>query len=173
MKNSISILIPLLFLTGCAGPPKSGIERAKKKGIPLVVSRIEVKRPNSAGGVGVKISFTNTSNRTLKYVLFSVEPYNRVGDIAPSEIGGKTSVNLQSIGPIKPDEFQGDYHTGFIIMSGGGWSNVWYNHSIYCINLTRIDVTYMDGRTSSFDKTSLHEIMGPSVNKYVCRDQSW
>ncbi|HIF93546.1 MAG TPA: hypothetical protein EYQ60_10545 [Myxococcales bacterium] len=165
------IIIPILLsIFGCASSSKAFIESAKERGTPLVVSRVEVKYPNSAGGVGLRIHFTNTSNRTLKYIVFSVEPYNKVGDIAPSEIGGKTLAHLQSIGPIISGEYRGDYDFGFIAYRAPTWLNVWYNHSIYCINLIGIDITYMGGETVSFDRTSLHELMGSSVNSYVCRN---
>ena len=58
--------------------------------------------PNSAGGVGPTIVWRNDSGKTIKYATFTAIPYNSVGDIVSSDIGGVTSVDLKVTGPIKP-----------------------------------------------------------------------
>ena len=129
-------LLPLL-ITGCAAVSTEDIERAKAESIPIIVSKLDTSRPNSAGGVDVEVNFMNTSNKTFKYVVLTVLPYNRVGDVAPSEIGRKTSARLSATGPIQPGQ---GAHSSI-------WSNIWYNHSIHCVELTGIELTYMNGST--------------------------
>ncbi len=129
-----------LFVSGCNTVPAQDIERAKSEGIPLLFTKVYASGPNSAGGVDTHAKFINTSNKSLKYVVFTVVPYNAVGDVAPSEIGRKTSARLKDTGPIGPGSGNGS----------GYWKNTWYNHSIRCIELVGVEITYMDGNTDSF-----------------------
>jgi len=151
--NKILIYVLVVLITGCATVPTEDIEKAKAEGVPVILSRIFQTHPNSAGGVDILVIFFNTSNQTLKYVDFTVMPYNKVGDVAPSEIGRKTVANLRVTGPIKPNE---DWR--------GGWENIWYNNSIGCIEVIGIEVTYMNGNSESFSGSELSKLMAIGVS---------
>ena len=62
---------------------------------PILVGNLTTYKPNSAGGVDVRIQFWNNSQQTIKYVYFDVTPYNRVGDKTRSEVGGKSLLSLR------------------------------------------------------------------------------
>ncbi len=90
--------------------------------------------PNSAGGVSVKITFRNDSQKTIKYIVFVTKPYNRVQDYVASEYSHQNG-RLQCTGPIAPGAIQ----------RGVFWENCWYNHSIVGARIQSAEITYMDG----------------------------
>lgn len=63
---------------------------------------------NSADGVSIQILWRNESNKDIKYLTFSVTPYNAVGDKVSSSIGGKTTVNCKITGPLPTSSTQID-----------------------------------------------------------------
>lgn len=150
----VRLLLLTLFLSGCATAPSADLERAKIEGLPIIVTSVRPSLPNSAGGVDVHIRFVNTSSETIKYARFTVEPYNAVGDIAPSQIGRRTSVQLRETGPIHPGQANG---TGY-------WRNTWYNPSIRCVIITGIEVTYMDDRWNGFVGTDISKVLSSEIS---------
>lgn len=60
---------------------------------------------NSVGGVSPYIFWQNTSNKSIKYIYFTMTPYNRVGDVQSCDIRGYVSFTGYVTGPIEP---QGD-----------------------------------------------------------------
>lgn len=83
------------------------------------VTDVFTSAPNSAGGVDLILYWKNNATTEIKYIYIYVTPYNRVGDIESSEIGGKTTAKCRMVGP---------YSCG----DGGRavFENVWYNNSI-------------------------------------------
>lgn len=65
------------------------------------IAHTEVSRPNSADGVDFTIFWNNKSNKIIKYITFSVEPYNAVGDKVTCDIRNYSRFNGQVTGPIK------------------------------------------------------------------------
>lgn len=91
---------------------------------------------NSAGGVNVGIEWMyRNTEKDIKYIYFTLIPYNDVGDIQQSEIGGDSQFIGQATGPIQAEN-------EFMTMT---WENAWYNHSISCVKITKVRVEYMDG----------------------------
>lgn len=60
---------------------------------------------NSADGVTPTICFRNNSGKTIKYVTFTMVPFNAVGDRASCTIRGYSSVQARLVGPIEPMTF--------------------------------------------------------------------
>lgn len=123
-------------------------ELAKQKKIDNARSLIRVIRlytsePNSVGGVDLHIIWRNNSNKTIKYIRFSVTPYNAVGDPQSSEIGGTSSINAKVTGPINPGITYGE---GYL------WECAWYNNTITTVKLNGIEITYMDDSTASLNQ---------------------
>lgn len=113
--------------------------RAGKK---LLIEDLSVS-VNSAGGAEPWIVWEYLQDdKTIKYITFNVVPYNAVGDVQASRIDGKTSARLLETGPIKPGDV---YHED-------GWEPVWYNSTIRCIEIRRIDIEYMDGTRNVYVK---------------------
>lgn len=94
--------------------------------------------PNSAGGVDISIDFRNLSSKTIKYITFSVTPFNAVDDPVFSEIGSKSTVNLKFTGPVNPAISKGEY-------SSAAWATVWYNSTIKYCKIDSVTIEYMDG----------------------------
>lgn len=94
--------------------------------------------PNSADGVDISIAFRNLSSKTIKYITFSVTPFNAVDDPVFSEIGNKSTVNLKFTGPVDPAIEKGTYSTGI-------WETVWYNRTIKYCKINSAIIEYMDG----------------------------
>lgn len=95
-------------------------------------------KPNSADGVDATISFSNKSDRTIKYIIFSVTPYNAVDDPVSSKIGNKSTASLKLTGPIEPTTAKGD-------CSSATWDTVWYNPTIRSCKIDAVTIEYMDG----------------------------
>lgn len=138
-------IVFLLYLSGCAVNQEL-IIRARKAGVPVVITDIFPDGPNSIGGVNVVIYFLNTSDKPIKYITYEVVPYNRVRDIVGSEIGGKRKASLRKTGPIAPNE-----------KSRAEWKNVWYNSTIECARLTGMNIDFMDGSTASVGPEKINE----------------
>jgi hypothetical protein len=128
----------------------------KEKTSALLRESIKVQKyytdsPNSAGGVDVNIVWKNLSKKTVKYARFTVVPYNAVGDIVASEIGGETSKVVKATGPVESGKVDG---------YGTVWSCLWYNHQIKYMKITGIEIEYMDGSIiSSNDKSVIEEVL--------------
>ena len=56
-------------------------------------------------GVSPTICFRNNSNKTIKYVTFTIVPFNAVGDRASCTITGRSAVSTRVVGPIAPTKF--------------------------------------------------------------------
>ncbi len=125
-------------------------QELRSKGYPIAIVDYSTAPPNSAGGVDVKIIWQNVSSKSIKYAVFEVRPYNRVGDLTPSEIGGKTMEKLQQTGPFPPGEIAG--RTTY-------WENVWWNHSISSMKIRAVRITYMDGTSKKFLQDEVRDII--------------
>ena len=159
MLRTLSIL-SVIALTGCGTSARyeaelKYAEDAKKAGTPILIEDIEPSYPNSAGGVDVEIDITNISDKTIKYIRYTVKPYNAVGDVVRGEISRKSLKRIRETGPIA---------SGERTSRGSVWENVWYNHSIRCIKITRVDITYMDGSSRNFTSSaSIQKMLRPGV----------
>jgi hypothetical protein len=99
--------------------------------------------PNSAGGVSLKLSFKNNTDKVIKYASFWFTPYNAVNDAMMCTIRRESNKGLKYTGPLNPGG----------IVNGVYWENIWYNHSITKAVMTEAYIEYMDG-TSELLKAS-------------------
>ncbi len=76
--------------------------------------------------------------KVVKYIYFTVVPYNSVGDIQTCRISGDSEFTGRVTGPIE---------RGYNGWPGSGehWPFPWMNNTITCIELTKVKVVYMDG----------------------------
>ena len=95
--------------------------------------------PNSAGGISVKWSFKNNTDKTIKYASFWLTPYNAVNDVVSCDIRRKSTDGVKYTGPLAP----GGIHQGAL------WENAWYNSTIKTVRMDKVYVEYMDGTTES------------------------
>ena len=89
---------------------------------------------NSAGGVSVRFWYRNDSDKSIKYVTFTVVPYNAVKDVQKCKTSGRSAALLQVTGPIEAGKTR-----------SCTFENVWYNSTISTVELTNIELDYMDG----------------------------
>jgi len=105
-------------------------------------SNAKIEDINSAGGVSFSIEWLNSSTKAIKYVYFTVVPYNRVDDIQSCRISGRSSFTGKVTGPIEPEN---PHKISY-------WENAWYNNTISCIEITTVKVEYMDGSSYVYIK---------------------
>ena len=94
---------------------------------------------NSVGGCSASIEYSNVSDKTFKYVYFSVYFQNNVGDDVECTITGDTYSKLQDVGPIEPGK-----------NGSGYWSNLIYNYSATKILLASCSIEFMDGTKTTY-----------------------
>ena len=102
----------------------------------IKITKVAVSEPNSAGGVDAYINFYNNSNKTIKYVNFSVKAYNAVDDVVTCTIRDKYISNLKYTGPVNPYSYSND---------NSYWDCVWYNYQIKYCKIVGVKIDYMDG----------------------------
>ena len=100
------------------------------------IKKYYTSSPNSAGGVDFNIIWQNKSDKTIKYVAFEVVPFNAVGDIVECTIRNSSNFRGQVTGPIGKNKWSG---------YGTTWSNAWYNNTIKKIEITEVNIDYIDG----------------------------
>ena len=115
------------------------------------VTKLQVSRPNSAGGVDVFFGFRNMSEKVIKYITFEAVPYNAVGDIVYCEIRNYANFRGRATGPYEKGEgLAGNYNWY--------WENAWYNSTITDVELKSIDIEYMDGTKESLSGNELNYV---------------
>jgi hypothetical protein len=162
MKVEVMLIRKLLFgvafmaFSGCgasSGRFTPEYEAIAKDGHPIVITNAYTSLPNSAGGVDVTLYSKNLSAKPIKYINYTVQPYNAVSDIQYGEIRRRSSAKLEDTGPIAPMAF-----------TGGNWSNVWYNPTIRCMRVTRVHVDFMDGSKRTYsNQTSIRKIVRSDI----------
>jgi hypothetical protein len=92
--------------------------------------------PNAVSGVDVYIGFESLDERrVVKYAYFTTTPFNAVGDSVNCSVTHRSTARLKATGPIQGTD-------GPRLLT---WENTWYNPSITCVRLDRIEIEYMDG----------------------------
>ena len=118
-------------------------------GVYAVLEFVKTREPNSADGVDVvlRVDFVNT--KTIKYANFFIEPYNPVGDKVIDVTPGQVLSELSLTGPIAPEYGQ----------TSVSWETVWYNKTITCAEVRRVELEYIDG-TKDIYVNDLPKILG-------------
>lgn len=154
------LLAGLLFVSACGGtspstPVFTQFEReliaAYDTDAPLFIGNRSVE-VNSAGGADVWLMFRNISGKTIKYLHFTVQIYNAVGDVVYGSISGNSTRRLNYTGPLQTDRTDNAY-----------WDAVLYNYSTACIKITRVKITFMDGSVKNYSGSNLDKIIAPST----------
>lgn len=65
---------------------------------------------NSVGGVSPVVLWTNNTGKQIKYITFTMVPYNAVDDPIADEISGKKSFRCRVTGPIESNNGIGNYY---------------------------------------------------------------
>jgi len=113
------------------------ISRAIAREMPLFVKSFSWTR-NSANGIGPVFTFSNLSEKTIKYIWFQIQAFNSVGDPAFVETGGNSVQNGRLVGPILAGR-DGTYSFEDDPM--------FYSRTMTCLELHRLQIEYTDGST--------------------------
>lgn len=155
-----SVLVAFAACTPIEDYTQEYAER-KAAGVPLVVAYAGIEGPNSAGGVDVRINPLNLSEKTIKYLRYTVVPYNAVGDRVSGTIRRRSAAQIFETGPIAPND-----------ASAALWSNTWYNYSVTCMEITRVRIEYMDGTARTFSsRSSISNLLRSDITN-SCRSAS-
>ena len=128
------------------------IESQKK----INVFDISSSLPNSAGGVNLQIDFFYyDKEKEIKYIDFTVVPYNSVNDVSLCEIKRRSSAVLRITGPITSRAYPFSYN----------WETVWYNNTISYVKITKMKITYKDGSSYVYVK-ELNKVLSPYIYEY-------
>lgn len=133
----------------------ASLSKSTEKSTHVFVNEFKIYDTDSAGGVDVGGSFSNPrSTSAIKYLRIKVTPYNAVGDIVKSEIGGESTVWLKITGPIKfDDDERGTY-----------WRAAWYNSTVTCVRIDSLQADFMDKKQISLSGPQLKSALGPSIS---------
>lgn len=120
---------------------------------PLSIDHFGAGPPNSADGVGVGIRFRYDGSKQIKYAKFYATAYNRVGDEAPGRHQGSADALLSLTGPIRARQAP----------RYSSWDAVWYNPTISCVELKRVELEYLDGSSYVYVR-ELPRILSPDFD---------
>ncbi|MBZ0089856.1 MAG: hypothetical protein K8H90_05700, partial [Thermoanaerobaculia bacterium] len=131
----------------------------------LVVFGVFPNGPDSASGVGVRVIWRHLeTGRVVKYVTFTVIPYNAVGDTVTDRLSGQAARKLRATGPFDArPPLSAEYD------EESSWDAQWYNSTISCIHLARVDVEYMDGTSKSYTGNLGDALSAEFQNECVAR----
>jgi len=124
---------------------------------PFRINKVVVTDINSADGVDFMISgqYLKT-DKTIKYLYFTVVPYNAVGDRVQCNLRGNSEFTGKITGPIKASYDNQEWY----------WETAWYNSTVVCLKLVKVEVEYMDGSSYTY-VNELYRILGDFKNKCV------
>ena len=127
-----------------------------EKGFPIAIYEHFPGTPNSADGVNVIIFWKNISPKDIKYVTFTVKPFNAVDDVVYCSISNKADSKLRVTGPVEARDMEKP--------DSSVWDNVWYNNTIERIEIVQIDIIYMDNTEVSI---SASEVKDMFIDRYA------
>lgn len=125
-----------------------------KTNFPIRIHDVWIAEMNSAGGVTVAMNAQYfKKSKTIKYLHFTLIPYNAVGDKIKCEIRGTSEFIGRVTGPVTSQ-----YEPFFWF-----WETAWYNSAIKCIKVSKVKVEYTDGTTYTYVR-ELPRILGEFDN---------
>ena len=121
---------------------------------PFIVNGVWVRGINSSDGVDLQVQAQYLKkSKTIKYLYFTVQPYNAVGDLVKCNIRDYSTFTGKITGPIIAS-----YKDKF-----WNWEAAWYNNTVDCLKLIKVKVEYMDGTAYTYVK-ELPQILGDYNN---------
>lgn len=133
---------------------QKGYDAIGRTNYPLRVHDVWMAEMNSVGGVTVGLNAQYfKKSKAIKYLYFTLIPYNSVGDKVACTIRGTSDFIGRVTGPV---DAQYEPYYWF-------WETAWYNSAITCIKLTRVKIEYMDGTSITYAR-EVHKILGEFSN---------
>ncbi len=122
------------------------------------IDNAELSSANSAGGCDYSFTYTNRSTKTIKYLTWCGWVYNEVDDMVSCEIRGSSYVSGRDTGPVEPNN---EYS------AGGIWGDVIYNYSAYRVELSSIDIIFMDNTSVTISKSDIKRMQDEPERSHV------
>lgn len=108
------------------------LKNGRIKGLTLLVSVI-YDESEYTEGTSAKFVVYNPTQKTIKYLWFTVVGFNPVGDKVIDRVKGVSNITLKGVGPIEKDE-SGTYEFDY----------VWFTDMVETFKIISIKVQYMD-----------------------------
>lgn len=131
------------------------------------INKAQLESPNSAGGCDYHLYFTNLSSKTIKYLHWSGQVYNRVNDLTYCEIRRTASFSGYCTGPIMTGEER-----------WGCWDCIVYSYDADIIKLNNISIDYMDGSSIHLSASDIRALVKAprmeyrwSIDKEECNER--
>tara|TARA_B110000003_G_C16618074_1_gene522039 strand:- start:378 stop:1595 length:1218 start_codon:yes stop_codon:yes gene_type:complete len=122
---------------------------------PLNIIGVAIEDINSADGVDISITWQYLDTlKDLKYLYFTIAPYNCVGDPVKGRYDDGQQIG-KITGPIYGSLERNESH----------WKAFWYNKTICSIKIVKVQVEYMDGSKYTYVK-ELNKISSPYLKYY-------
>ncbi len=156
LKSDVSYTYPNISDVQCNGvsnsicviaQDKTGMEDKKTSKVNLSVQMPAIEIDNvdfemdSAGGVDVKLAFTNKSGNQIAYITFTVKFYDTMGYPADCEVTDKNVAKLKYTGPLN-----GWSSSGWCI-----WRNAIYNSAFGAFQPVSAEIQFTDGSTQTLN----------------------
>jgi len=90
------------------------------------------------------------TEKRIKYITFTLRPFNTVGDAVRGRTKGESTTEVRGVGPIEPGE-----NASYM------FKNVWYNGTIDCIEIRKVEVEYFDGSSFTYVNDLKNVLMYP------------
>jgi hypothetical protein len=115
------------------------IKSHRKYGLTVASSSIEDESEYTEG-TSFFINVANPTDKTVKYLWFTVVGYNAVGDPVRDHIRNASSITVKGVGPIVKDA-SGEYSFKYL----------WHTDLVQTYKISKIKVQYMDGSVKQID----------------------
>lgn len=145
MKSTLALLAAAALLGGCVA---TAPQRPLSLEQPIAVKE-HASTSNRIGGAGYRITYWNTSPKTIKYLDLTLTAYNAVGDKTDSVLGGTEPRTARDTGPVKPGE-----------RKDASWDAAWYGAPVHCVRLDTVKITYMDGTEQQLSEQQVVNALG-------------
>ncbi len=93
-----------------------------------------------AKSVNVQVLFDYYGPTTIKYMWFTVAPYNDNGQKLKCNAKGHSNYTFEIMGPFRNSNITNDV----------SWDEIWKNANISCVKLAKLKVEYVDGKTYTY-----------------------
>jgi hypothetical protein len=138
----------------CKGLRKKDLHYMKKAGKNILINGAYVTNINSANGVNFQVECLYVDKtKKIKYLYITVEPYNNVGDIQSCKVNNQIYFTGKVTGPIESEDNIKFYE----------WENAWYNQTITCIKIIKVQIEYLDGSSYTYIN-ELPKILNPEFS---------
>lgn len=139
MKKIYSILCLTAFLTGClSSTANEGLKRVQQNGEPIFISEMSLQSSNISP---IRIFWFNLGPRTFQKVNFAISIFD--------EDGKKIhETELEHSGPHVPMDEKTDESP----MNRTWWLGDWYDDTMVCLTLDKIEITFDDETTTTIEE---------------------